>query len=96
MDEGSIDLLFSMFRKNSNMVGSDIKSASQTTPYLYLFTSQDRLQTKFTRGTIYPSDLYLGRWQYWISGWRWRIIACGMNPIDDEYTLTLHHSTTID
>jgi len=95
LEEGSVDMLMSNEYRNSNLITH--QGATFVDNYPYLFRTMHALAARFApTQNILPVPVYLAKWQYWITGWRWRIIACGMNPIDDEYTLTLHHSTTID
>ena len=93
-EDGSINMFFSYDKKNCNTI-LDSDQISFTPPaYPYLFQSQNRLRLKM-RGAL-PAAAYTSKWLYWISGWKWRIIATGMNPVDDEYTIVIHHSNTID
>ena len=39
---------------------------------------------------------YGNKWTYWIYGWRWRMLAKNFNLRDDEYTITLARSSTIE
>ena len=61
------------------------------TNYAYMLNEQHRIQAKFALAT-FPQYPYIVKWQYWQTGWNWRMVAMSCNPVDDEYTLTLHHS----
>lgn len=97
-DEAEIDMLMQCLWIDSNQIGTTIISGASST-YRYLRSTQDRLQIRMQpkSGQSLPMlTAYISRIQYWKSAWRWRLIAMSFNPWNDEYTLTLHHSTTID
>lgn len=94
--EGSIRLLFSFDKKNSNTIYNADAYYTYTAPtFSYMFLSENRLQI-FVRTTLFPSDIYLKKWAYWITGWRWRIIAISFTPITNTYKITMHRSSTIE
>ncbi len=86
-----VNMLMSAERLNSNLIGASLTSGFTT--YQYLRNPQTRLQVKM-RG--YGSPLwYMKKIQYWQTNWRWRLIALSFHPWDDEWTLTMHRSSTI-
>ena len=60
---------------------------------------QNRYEGKFriasSRELLMPYD-YMLKIIFWKSNWRWRIIAVKFAPWEDEYTVILHRSTTIE
>lgn len=66
--------------------------------YPYLFAPMTVLMEKVRRkaGTTIDFNEYAALWTYWISGWRWRMIAMNFNLRDDEYQVTLARSSTIE
>lgn len=97
-DEAEIDMLMQCLWIDSNQIGTEIISGASST-YRYLRSTQDRLQIRMqpkSGQSLSMITAYISRIQYWKSAWRWRLIAMSFNPWNDEYTLTLHHSTTID
>lgn len=98
---GSVDCLFSDQALTNNLLSAIGGNASVGYPenpyysaYRYLIVSQNRLQVR-VKGTV-PDYAYILKTIYFNTGWRWRIIAIGFNPIDDEYTITMHRSSTIE
>ena len=67
-------------------------SNADLTNYAYMLNEQHRIRAKFALAT-FPQYPYIVKWQYWQTGWNWRMVAMSCNPVDDEYTLTLHHSS---
>ena len=97
-DEAEIDMLMQCLWIDSNQIGTEIISGASST-YRYLRSTQNRLQIRMqpkSGQSLSMITAYISRIQYWKSAWRWRLIAMSFNPWNDEYTLTLHHSTTID
>lgn len=93
----TIDMLMSCYKQNSNTIGTTTGSNFAT--YQYLRNPQDRLQIRMQPKTSQSLSVlmaYINKLLYWQQSWRWRLIAMSFNPWNDEYTLTLHHSTTID
>lgn len=62
----------------------------------YMFSSLNVLQQKVRKAAAINFNEYAAKWTYWISGWRWRMIAKSFNLRDDEYTITLARSSTIE
>lgn len=96
--EAEIDMLMQCLWIDSNQIGTTIINGASST-YQYLRNTQDRLQIRMqpkSGQSLSMITAYISRIQYWKSAWRWRLIAMSFNPWNDEYTLTLHHSTTID
>lgn len=98
IEDGNIGLLFNRDHPNSNSV-VDIMDSIQSfvaPEYPYIFVAQNRLNIDVKLSSALPSIPYLPKWEYWVSGWKWRIIAQSFNPWDDTYKLTLHRSSTIE
>ena len=77
LEEGSVDMLMSHEYRNSNLITH--QGATFVNSYSYLFQTMQALTARFVpTQSVEMTPLYLAKWQYWISGWRWRIIACGM------------------
>ena len=62
----------------------------------YMFVPLTVLTEKVKRTATPGFDEYAALWTYWISGWRWRMIAHNFNLVDDEHQITLARSTTIE
>lgn len=95
-EEGDVQMILSRDRYNANSL-FNVSLGGYTAPaYPYLMLSQNHLRMNFT-GTL-PSlkDLYLYRWTYTMSCWGWRILAFAFHPWDDEYRLSMQHSTVND
>lgn len=97
VDDADVKLLFSAYRRSSNMIGSVIYPLY--TNYLYILNPMDRLQIKF-RAENYTlafwNEAYICGWRIWKAGWWWRIVAITCSPREDEFVLTLHHSSIND
>lgn len=95
----SVDVLFTNRSMTANYL-SDRGTAAKLPDnnyynmYKYMIQSQNRLQVK-VKGTI-PDYAYLKKIIYFNSSWRWRLIAIGFDPREDNYTLTLHRSPIIE
>ena len=97
-EDANVDMLMSCQRIDDNMIGSQ-ELSNFFTSYRYLQTSQNRLQVRVrpNSGVSLPMMMsYINRIQFWRTAWRWRLIALAFHPWDDEWTLTMHHSSTID
>lgn len=97
---GSVNCLFSDRPLNNNFLtgqGGNTDIGYPANPYIsayrYMIVSQNRLQVT-VKGTI-PVYAYIIKAIYFNSYWRWRIIAVSFNPRDDEYTITMHRSITL-
>lgn len=64
--------------------------------YDYLFSGQDCITFTGRKTSSLPQYPYCNPYTFFRSGWKWRIIATSYDAKLDEYTFTLHHSTTID
>ena len=85
-------------RRGENSICSttgNITGNNPTYPYmlrpLHLLTER----VKRTSNAITFNE-YAAKWTYWINGWRWRMIAKNFNLRDDEYTITLARSSSIE
>ena len=81
--------------------GTDALASNPTYQYL-LASAQNRL---IVSGKVDVSDQdagwlknypYLSKLSFWRPSWKWRIIGMNFSPRDDQWTMILHHSTTID
>jgi len=96
-DDVDVDMLINCQRVNSNMLGSSTHAF--VTYYNYLRQPQTRLQLRMMQhsGDIINAPFaYINKIIYWQANWRWRLIALAFHPWDDEYTLTMHRSSTIE
>jgi len=96
-DDVDVDMLINCRRISSNMLGSSTHAF--VTYYNYLRQPQTRLQLRMMQhsGNIINAPYaYINKIIYWMSAWRWRLIAMSFHPRDDEYTLTMHRSPTIE
>lgn len=98
IEDGSIDQNLSCLWVDSGLIGTHtITTASSL--YGYLANPQNRLQISMRPKTSQSMPVlmaYINKLLYWQQSWRWRLIAISFHPWDDEYLLTMHHSTTID
>jgi len=62
----------------------------------YLFRPMVVLQQKVKQSAAVNFNEYAAKWTYWIYGWRWRMLAKSFNLRDDEFTVTLARSSTIE
>lgn len=85
---GSVDMLFSFYRKNANMIDNTIQS--KLTDYAYMFRIQERLIIRFKLLSFptYAESIYAAMFDFWNGSWR--IISYSFSPSDDECTLVLH------
>ena len=94
-EEGSIDMGFNIDKLSTNSVIEPWDKVYTPPSYPYLFVSQNRVKLKAKSITAFGVP-YLPKWNFWISGYKWRIIAISFEPWNDEYTITLHRSSTIE
>ena len=88
----SITMPISLYRLNSNMIGSSVFS-TRLTEYDYLFSKRQILNGKFRWAA--SIDLAHARlWTYLNK--KWRLISQSFHPWDDEYSLTLQNSFALD
>ena len=62
----------------------------------YMFKPLNVLTQKVKKFANYEGVDYGNVWTYWIDGWQWRMLAKNFNLRDDEYTITLARSSTIE
>ena len=68
---------------------------------LYMFVPQQFLEVPMERRlTALPTNVYLPRYEYWKASdranpYHWRIIALSFHPRDDEYRVTMCHTSNI-
>lgn len=93
---GSFGLVFNRDRSNdhSTMWNNEYPYTAPT--FSYMFITQNRLQLEMKLSGTFPDDIYITKWAFWITGWRWRIIAVGFDPRNDVYTITMHRSSVIE
>ena len=97
ISDNDIDVLMSCWCDNLNMIGTT--RLDRFTDYQYMFWPQNRLQLRMKpkTGQTMPEKLaYIDKIQFWQANWRWRLIALAFHPWDDEWTLTMHRSSTIE
>lgn len=92
-EDGMIELPISYEIDNSGLIGDDVLGTLQY--YQHMLLAQNRIQAKFLAKSL-PANLYIPKWSYWVTSWRWRMIAVAFHPWDDLYKLTLHRSSTIE
>ena len=96
-EDGEIEMLMSTGRTEDNTISN---ASNYILSYGYLYGEpQDRLQIRMRPKSGQSLSMlmsYINRIQYWKTAWRWRLIALAFHPWDDEWTLTMHHSSTID
>lgn len=98
VEDGSVDALISCMWVDTGLIGASTKS-NVSSLYGYLANPQNRLQISMRPKTSQSMPVlmaYINKLLYWQQSWRWRLIALSFHPWDDEYLLTMHHSTTID
>ena len=88
----NITMSFALYRKSTNLVGDTVWT-TKLTEYPYMFLPRHELSVTF-KGSL-PSLPYALLFSYWKAGWHWRIISVDFYPWDDNYKLTLQHSSTI-
>ena len=86
--EVSVNMLFSGYRKNSNMIGSTVISP-RFTDYDYMLKSNKRLQIKFKK----TGAMTIQTWAYFVysvfMSEDWRIISMSEYPWNDEVIITM-------
>lgn len=92
-DEGSVSMLFTVSKQGTNLVGTQV--VGLPTLYPYLRTAQTRVQAPF-RISDMPTLPYARMFMYWLTNYRWRLIALSFSPRDDEYRATLHRSACLE
>jgi hypothetical protein len=95
-DEGEIDMLFNDDILNQHRVVDGEEGASVIpVNYPYLFRTQLRQKRSvWLMGTVDFATVYLPYYSAYGYTGNWRIIAVDFRPWDDEYSITIHNSTT--
>lgn len=93
-NEASVTMSISPYRLSMNTISNSVIS-TKITEYPYLFRPRTKLVCKF-RGRDIPNLYHTMIYSFWLTGWRWRIMALAFHPWDDEYTLTINRSSTIE
>ena len=88
----NIPMPFSYSRDNSCHISDEIFNYLPN--YRYLLKAQNRIEGIFKRTAAFSLP-YIPKWEFWISGWKWRMVAMAFYPWDDKYRLTMHRSSTI-
>lgn len=88
----NVTMPISLYRESTNLIGDTVWS-TKLTEYPYMFSLRHKLSGTF-KGAL-PSLPYALLFSYWKPGWNWRIISVDFYPWDDNYKLTLLHSSTI-
>jgi hypothetical protein len=91
-EDDTVTMPFSLYRFNQNTIGTYTWTFPMN-DYAYVFAPRTKLVAKF-KGSL-PALYHAYKYSYWLTGGNWRIIAVGFYPWNDEYTLTMHRSTTI-
>lgn len=97
-EEGEIEALFHRESPTDHRLNNATGGYIPYIDYPYLIQSQTRLNvaTKITDNTLTSSIYHHCRlYKFWKTNWRWRLIALSFHPWDDEWTLTMHRSSTI-
>ena len=92
----SINMLFTSFINNENVLFSSLDTVNgiQPTDYSYMFQSQGRLQVDLNRR---PGENYWTRYTNILSNIKkWRLIAWSFYPKQDKARWTLHNSSFLD
>lgn len=84
--EASVNMLFSLYRKNSNMVGTQLLN-SRFTDYPYMMKTNARWQIKFKKNSSLPSWVYVAYMTFMSQSWR--VISISEYPWDNEVVVTL-------
>lgn len=95
-DEGDFDMLFHDAILNQHRVvdGEDGRAVI-TTSYPYMFRTMLRQKRSvWLMGTVDFATVYLPYYTAYGYTGNWRIIAVDFRPWDDEYSITIHNSTT--
>ena len=88
---------YSSYRGENSFCGPDDFVDGEPPSYPYMFRPLHVLTERVKRTTtIIDFNEYAAKWTYWIFGWRWRMIAKNFNMRDDEFTVTLARSSTIE
>ena len=100
VDECEITVPFNNYfaRRGDNSVCNTSGYAGGDNPtYPYMLTPLHLLTERVKRtSTAITFPEYAAKWKYWIDSWRWRMIAKNFNLRDDEYTITLARSSSIE
>ena len=87
----SITMPISMYRLNDHLLGNSVRSTKVTIyPYLFLPRKQFVSLFRYASALTYP---YMRLMSY--QNKKWRIIAMKFSPRDDEYKLTMQHSSLL-
>ena len=85
------------YLRNINICNSSSGTINGDPPtFPYLFRPMVVLQQKVKQSAAVNFNEYAAKWTYWIYGWRWRMLAKSFNLRDDEFTITLARSSTIE
>lgn len=87
----SITMPISLYRLNDHLIGTSVRS-TKLTEYPYLFQPRKQLTSKFRVSSILSLP-YARKFSYMNKNWR--IIAQTFRPWDDEYELTMQHSSIL-
>ena len=87
----SVDMPISLYRLNEHLIGTTVRS-TKLTEYPYLFAPRKNLVSKFRYidALTFPHVRLLN----YLSK-KWRIIAQRFDPWNDEYQLTMQHSSVL-
>ena len=94
LEDGDVTMPISLYRRNNRMIGTTLRN-TKITEYGYLLNRRNELQAKF-KVVNAQSGIWCKLWKYATASWRWRIIATSFDPWNDEITLTMQRSTTLE
>ena len=88
---------YSSYRGENSVCRPDNYTSGEPPTYPYMFRPLHVLTERVKRTSAAISfNEYAAKWTYWINGWHWRMIAKTFNLRDDEYTITLARSSSIE
>lgn len=100
LGEASLTVNFNnyQFKMGMNSFGDSSGYISANNPgFSYMFSPMNFLEVKVRRISASLSfNEYAARFTYWISGWRWRMVAKSFDMRDDQYTILLARSKVIE
>lgn len=91
--EANVEQLITAYRKNSNMIGTDVL-LERFTNYEYMLQARECLVVRFKKLSDMQAWMYLIYMTF--AGKKYRIISVSEYPWDDEVTLTLQSSSIFD
>lgn len=87
---------YSMSRGDHAFGANGYYPAADYPTFPYMFKPLTVLKQKVKRSSTPDFNEYAALWTYWINGWRWRMIAKSFSMREDEFTITLARSQTLE